>query len=427
MTTPAIRVEGLWKEYLMGEHDLYDGSFREALTASFRVPLRWLRGGQNGSRQLRSFWALQDVSFSVAPGEVVGIIGRNGAGKTTLLRILSKITPPTRGRVELLGRLGSLLEVGTGFHPELTGRENIYINGSILGMRRSDIRRKFDEIVAFAEVAQFLDTPVKRYSTGMAVRLAFSIAAHLEPEVLLVDEVLAVGDVQFQHKCLGKMGEVSRQGRTVLFVSHNLGAIERLAPKSLLLDSGKLATFASTRDVLSEYLSDRKSESMWELETRTDREGNGRARVTSVRLLSEDGSRPVEVIGFGEAFRVRIEYSASENIVEPTLGLGLLTERDERVFLTSTLEAGVSIPAIKGRGSIDCVVRRPNVLPGTYRLEVWISDIPNKRFADHLRMVGRIEIVPHSYSGSSITAFTYRDRGRVYIECDWLPGSEDYR
>lgn len=217
------------------------------------MPFRWFVPGDGDSRQSSWFWALKDVSFTVEPGEIVGVIGRNGAGKTTILKVLSRITRPTRGRVEVLGRLGSLLEVGTGFHPELTGRENIYINGSILGMRRAEIRRRFDEIVAFAEVEQFLDTPVKRYSTGMAVRLAFSIAAHLEAEILLVDEVLAVGDMRFQRKCLGKMNEVSREGRTVLFVSHNLGAISKLCTKGIVLNEGKLLALTDVVEAVRIY------------------------------------------------------------------------------------------------------------------------------------------------------------------------------
>ena len=254
MSRPAIRVEGLWKQYLIGDRERSGESFREAVARSLFVPFRWIGATQNGSQQARAFWALQDVSFTVEPGEIVGVIGRNGAGKTTLLKVLSKITAPTRGRVEVLGRLGSLLEVGTGFHPDLTGRENIYINGSILGMRRADIRRKFDEIVAFAEVEQFLDTPVKRYSTGMGVRLAFSIAAHLEPDILLVDEVLAVGDMRFQRKCLGKMDEVSREGRTVLFVSHNLGAISKLCRRGLMLNDGQVAWYGEVKDAIHAYM-----------------------------------------------------------------------------------------------------------------------------------------------------------------------------
>jgi homopolymeric O-antigen transport system ATP-binding protein len=253
MSIPAIRVDGLWKEYRIGKRERAPESFREALIRTLSRTFREFAPKEASARQASWFWALQDVSFTVEPGEIVGVIGRNGAGKTTILKVLSRITRPNRGRAEVLGRLGSLLEVGTGFHPELTGRENIYINGSILGMRRAEIRRRFDEIVAFAEVEQFLDTPVKRYSTGMAVRLAFSIAAHLEAEILLIDEVLAVGDMRFQRKCLGKMGEVSRDGRTVLFVSHNLGAISKLCTRGLVLNEGKLVAATDIAEAVRTY------------------------------------------------------------------------------------------------------------------------------------------------------------------------------
>ncbi len=253
MSMPAIRVEGLWKQYQVGGRERPPESFREAVTRAVAAPFRRLAGRAGASQRDRWFWALQDVTFTVELGEVVGIIGRNGAGKTTLLKVLSRITPPTRGRAEVRGRLGSLLEVGTGFHPELTGRENIYLNGAILGMKRAEIRCKFDEIVAFAEVERFLDTPVKRYSSGMAVRLAFSIAAHLDPEILLVDEVLAVGDARFQRKCLGKMDEVSREGRTVLFVSHNLAAISKLCGRGLVLGEGRLLVSGNTSEALRAY------------------------------------------------------------------------------------------------------------------------------------------------------------------------------
>jgi lipopolysaccharide transport system ATP-binding protein len=246
MTTFAIRAEGLGKKYIIARRqtERYN-TFRDAI-------MRRFSGGENGGSE--EFWALRDVSFDVKHGEVVGIIGRNGAGKSTLLKILSRITEPTEGRVAIRGRVASLLEVGTGFHPELTGRENIYLNGAILGMRREEIRRKFDEIVAFAEVDKFLDTPVKRYSSGMYVRLAFAVAAHLEPELLVVDEVLAVGDADFQKKCLGKMEDVSRKdGRTVLFVSHNITAIKRLCGRCLLLDHGKLAMDSNVDRTILEY------------------------------------------------------------------------------------------------------------------------------------------------------------------------------
>src|SRR6185436_2881557 len=251
---PVIQVRDLGKQYRIGASDSAYATLRETLanaTKSFWKP----------RRKTKTIWALSDVSFEVGPGEVVGIIGRNGAGKTTLLKILSRITEPTTGRVELHGRVGSLLEVGTGFHPELTGRENIYLNGSILGMRREEIARRFDEIVAFAEVAEFIDTPVKRYSSGMYLRLAFAVAAHLETEILLVDEVLAVGDVAFQKKCLGKMGDVARAGRTVLFVSHNLGAVTQLCSRGIVIKAGQIVFDGNASAAISTYIDNMRTAS----------------------------------------------------------------------------------------------------------------------------------------------------------------------
>ncbi len=246
MSEPIIRVENLGKKYLI-QHQKDQGNYRtlrDILTGGLKSAGKLLRGRWDGARGAsEEFWALKGVNFDIAEGEVVGIIGRNGAGKSTLLKILSRITEPTMGRVTLNGRVASLLEVGTGFHPELTGRENVYLNGTILGMSRAEIRRKFDEIVAFAEVEQFLDTPVKRYSSGMYVRLAFAVAAHLEPEILIVDEVLAVGDAQFQKKCLGKISDVAMGGRTVLFVSHQLATVTNLCSKTILLERGRVTDY----------------------------------------------------------------------------------------------------------------------------------------------------------------------------------------
>ncbi len=254
MSDVAVRVEGLSKRYRLGAVQSYK-TVRESIMGALGGPRRWLgRLGSDTSDEADTIWALKDVSFDVKHGEVVGIIGRNGAGKSTLLKILSRITEPTEGTVEIHGRVGSLLEVGTGFHPELSGRENIFMNGAILGMRQAEIRRKFDEIVAFAEVEQFIDTPVKRYSTGMYMRLAFAVAAHLEPEILVVDEVLAVGDAQFQKKCLGKMGDVARQGRTVLFVSHQMAAVRVLCGQSAWLHNGRIESFGPTVAILQSYL-----------------------------------------------------------------------------------------------------------------------------------------------------------------------------
>jgi lipopolysaccharide transport system ATP-binding protein len=252
MSIKAIRAKNLGKRYRLGQHEPYK-TFRDALTKGIRMPFgRLAKNANNGSQY---FWALKDVSFEIEPGNVVGIIGRNGAGKSTLLKILSKIAAPTTGSIQLRGRVGSLLEVGTGFHPELTGRENIYLSGSILGMKRREIDDRFDQIVKFSEVEKFLDTPAKRYSSGMYVRLAFAVAAHLEPEILLVDEVLAVGDAGFQKKCLGKMKEVSGEGRTVLFVSHNMNAIEQLCESCIMLESGQLKKYDdNVREIVKEYL-----------------------------------------------------------------------------------------------------------------------------------------------------------------------------
>lgn len=255
MSHSVVAIENISKRYIIfhrrGKHD----GLRHALEEALRRPWRWLRGQKDSSHATREeYWALRDVSFTIGAGEVVGIIGRNGAGKSTLLKVISRITEPTSGRIRLRGRVGSLLEVGTGFHPELTGRENIFLNGAILGMSRQEIKRKFDEIVAFSGVENFIDTPVKRYSSGMYVRLAFAVAAHLEPEILLVDEVLAVGDAEFQKKCLDKMDDVGQSGRTVFFVSHNMQAVTRLCSRCILLEKGRVRLDGPSGQVASAYL-----------------------------------------------------------------------------------------------------------------------------------------------------------------------------
>jgi len=262
-----VRVENLSKQYRFGGTDSAYSTLREALVEVTRAPLnRFRRNGSSSVKDDKVFWALRDITFDVEQGEILGIVGRNGAGKSTLLKILSRITEPTAGRIELYGRVGSLLEVGTGFHPELTGRENILLNGAILGMRREEIERKFDEIVAFAEIEQFLDTPVKRYSSGMYVRLAFAVAAHLESEILIVDEVLAVGDTKFQKKCLGKMGEAARGGRTVLVVSHNLGVVSTLCTSAIYLADGMLRAQGSPDEIITGYLSETLETKVHDLE-----------------------------------------------------------------------------------------------------------------------------------------------------------------
>ncbi len=289
MAHPAIRVEGISKRYAIGGPRLPYRTLRESLVEAGKGAGRLL-AGRLPRRGPEEFWALRDVTFDVAPGEVIGLIGRNGAGKSTLLKILSRITEPTAGRVVLCGRVASLLEVGTGFHPELTGRENILLSGTILGMRRAEIARKFDAIVAFAEVESFIETPVKRYSSGMSLRLAFAVAAHLEPEILLVDEVLAVGDVTFQKKCLGKMDEVAREGRTVIFVSHNMPAVERLCGRGVLLEQGRVAALGPMPQVIAGYLQSGMrglGERVWESPSAAP--GDDVVRLKAVRAIGADG------------------------------------------------------------------------------------------------------------------------------------------
>jgi lipopolysaccharide transport system ATP-binding protein len=294
MSDVAIRVHGVSKRYEIGEKRGYK-TLRESLASAVRNPFR--RGSQNGhAADSRTFWALKDVTFDVQHGEVVGIIGRNGAGKSTLLKILSRITDPTEGEIDIEGRVGSLLEVGTGFHPELTGRENVFLNGAILGMKRGDIAARFDEIIAFADTEKFLDTPVKYYSSGMYTRLAFAVAAHLEPEILIVDEVLSVGDAEFQKKCLGKMGDVARQGRTVLFVSHNMAAVKALCGKAILLNSGVIASMGNVADVIEDYsLSVAPQASVREWQDPAMAPGNENVRLSYVRILPPDNKAAITI------------------------------------------------------------------------------------------------------------------------------------
>jgi len=301
MSKPIIEIQGVGKRYRIGATKEPYLSLRDEVAKWFSPAARRARAAEE------QFWALRDVSFSVEPGEAIGIIGRNGAGKSTLLKILSQITPPTEGKITMRGRVGSLLEVGTGFHPELTGRENIYMNGAILGMSRREIARKFDEIVVFAEMEKFLDTPAKRYSSGMYVRLAFAVAAHLEPEILVIDEVLAVGDMEFRKKCLGKMQDVSQVGRTVLFVSHDMGNISNLCSRTIWLDSGSIRALGDTKDVISQYVSSGAhlgGEINWaDIESAP---GNDKVRLKAVRIMS-NGHATVDVMIDSEV-RIEVDY-----------------------------------------------------------------------------------------------------------------------
>jgi lipopolysaccharide transport system ATP-binding protein len=317
---PAIRVQHLGKcyriEHAASGRNVRYRTLRESLIEAAARPIRRLRN-PSFSGATEDFWALKDVDFQVEPGEVVGVIGANGAGKSTLLKILTKITDPTCGEADLWGRVGSLLEVGTGFHPELTGRENIFLNGAILGMTRAEIRRQFDAMVDFSGVEKFLDTPVKRYSSGMKVRLAFSVAAHLQPEILLIDEVLAVGDAEFQRKCLGKMDDVAKSGRTVLFVSHDMGAISQLCSRCLLFHEGQIASDGPTNEVISDYQSTATTDGYIDLEEwRVDRLGPGPSRITFLELLDNADQRRTR-FGYGEdiVFRFGVRSSPGARLI----------------------------------------------------------------------------------------------------------------
>jgi homopolymeric O-antigen transport system ATP-binding protein len=331
--TNVIHVENLGKRYRIGLMPQKYQTLSEKITTTLSAPLRAIRRVQAPKVDgTDTIWALRDVSFDVEQGQVLGIIGRNGAGKSTLLKVLSRITEPTTGSVTIRGRVGSLLEVGTGFHPELTGRENIFLNGAILGMKRNEIDSKFDEIVAFSEVEQFIDTPVKRYSSGMYLRLAFAVAAHLEPEILVVDEVLAVGDAEFQKKCLGKMGDVAQQGRTVLFVSHNMSAVLRLTQESIVMEKGQLVLRSPSAEAVDYYLSagnTKAGERVWEPD---EVPANAAPfRPISLRLRDKTGS-VVDTVRSVEPFTIEMEYELSASLIGLRIGIYLTTARGDQVL-----------------------------------------------------------------------------------------------
>jgi lipopolysaccharide transport system ATP-binding protein len=362
---PAITVEHLSKEYVIGGRMVQADTLRERVASIFGPSA--LRRYTGKPRQ-ESFWALKDVSFDVAPGEVVGIIGRNGAGKSTLLKILSRITEPTTGRAELFGRVSSLLEVGTGFHPELSGRENVFLNGSILGMSRAEITKKFDEIVAFAEVERFLDTPVKHYSSGMYMRLAFAVSAHLESEIMIVDEVLAVGDVQFQKKCLGKMRDVSMEGRTVLFVSHNMTAVRSQCSRAIWIDCGKIIDHGDVGQVVSRYMENLvevRTARTWEDPARSP--GNDFVRILKIRVFPEGDGDPAVIT---VETPVGMEFEIQNNLPDTVLNLSLFLYNAEEIMVFNVCSDPKALPA----GKIRCVCHVPgNFLNDSiYRLRLMI-------------------------------------------------------
>lgn len=409
---PIVKVESLSKQYRIGAAQAPYGTLRESLMAMLRAPIDRLRSGPRLSE--RFIWALKDVSFEVFQGEVVGIIGRNGAGKSTLLKILSRITEPTGGRARIRGRVGSLLEVGTGFHPELTGRENIYLNGAILGMRKAEIDVKFDEIVAFAEIEQYLDTPVKRYSSGMYLRLAFAVAAHLEPEILIVDEVLAVGDASFQKKCLSKMGEVASAGRTVLFVSHNVGAVIQLCTRGIVLAKGQCIFDGEVSTAVSVYMNEMRSPNSavkFDVELAKD------VQITSLSLISPEGkvisSRP-----HTEPFSLVIEYRVAHWTIGSYLCVDVFNETETRLLWSSDATSVDEMSVQRPSGTYIAQVTIPGMIlaPGRYYFTAAIF-APGRPGAFDAR--DKAVVLEVTDGGSLLSNFGIRPHAATMIPLNW--------
>jgi lipopolysaccharide transport system ATP-binding protein len=393
--TESITVENLSKSYELGALR-QETQLRDQLVRLLRTPFR-------GRRPKEILWALRDVSFKVDVGEVVGIIGRNGAGKSTLLKILSKITYPTSGRVRARGRVASLLEVGTGFHEELTGRENIFLNGSILGMRKREVESKLEQIVSFSGVERFIDTPIKRYSSGMRLRLGFAVAAHLEPDVLIVDEVLAVGDAAFQKKCISAMQDLRGGGRTVLFVSHNMAAVENLCSRGIWIADGSVRLDGPTHEVIEAYMgSFASAESAASDLTAVDgRRGSGEIRFTKVEFLAADG-RLQTVTRSGKGLMIRLHYHAKEAIERPSFGFKMYTELGTLVTDTGTWLHGLDIPlAPAGDGYLDLEIDSLNLIPGRYYLSLQLDSSMSQHLYDGLENAVHLDIEEGPIYGST--------------------------
>jgi len=416
MSHTVISIEDLSKSYRLGAigTGTFYGDLKRWWARQRGKPDPYLKVGEadHGNRDGETVWALKDVNFTVQRGEAVGIIGRNGAGKSTLLKILSQVTAPTTGSVKVKGRIASLLEVGTGFHPELTGRENIYLNGAIMGMDRAEVNHKFDEIVDFSGVEKFIDTPVKRYSSGMYVRLAFAVAAHLEPEILIVDEVLAVGDAEFQKKCLGKMGDVAHQGRTVLFVSHNMGAIESLCEKSILMDAGAVSAIGKTNDVVNNYISSASRQQETPIILRTDRRGTGKLIFDDI--LVNDGqikNRSLEVI-LSIRNQIRKEYKnvILSIVINDHLGRSLSNIVnyivDEAIFV-----------GFQG-ARVRITIKNINLVPGTYSISPFVStDKQNGEILDWVTNAAQFDIPDYDYYHKGHVPYVKGET--IYLDYDY--------
>jgi lipopolysaccharide transport system ATP-binding protein len=422
MSTTVIKVENVGKQYRLGmvgtgtvTHDIRRWWHR---VRGLEDP--YLKIGETNDRTMKGesdlVWALRDISFEVKQGEVLGIIGRNGAGKSTLLKLLSRVTQPTVGSIKVRGRIASLLEVGTGFHPELSGRENIFLNGAILGMTKAEIRSKFDEIVEFSGVERYIDTPVKRYSSGMYVRLAFAVAAHLEPEILIIDEVLAVGDAEFQKKCLGKMKDVSGQGRTVLFVSHNMAAVQNLCSKSMILDNGQLRAIDNTSQIVNQYLSYNLNDdhSVKVDLTNAKRTGSVRNIIDSIWLENSRGEA-VRSVFMGESFSVVFTFKSSTTLNNALFGFGIENSEGERITSLNNEISGDIIPAEISCGTACLRVNSPNLMDGKYYVSV--SVVTNQvEWADYIEQAFSFTVVSYDVYGSG--KLISRNQGKIFIQAN---------
>lgn len=419
---PIIKIENLSKRYKIGSRGAQYKMLRESLSEFAHAPLNFL--SRKPVRENDSFWALRDVSFEVEPGEVVGIIGRNGAGKSTLLKILSRITEPTGGRVELYGTTNSILEVGTGFHPELTGRENIFVNGAMLGLRRAEIIEKFDEIVAFAEIEKFLDTAVKHYSSGMYVRLAFAVAAHLSPDILIIDEVLAVGDAQFQKKCLGKMRDVARDGRTVLFVSHNLAAVENMCRHGVVLERGEVTFVGDQTGAISHYLQNVAQNTGDDLKMRSDRIGSGEIVITSIEMKDASGKTLYDVMS-GQDVDVFFHFERSPDFQKSDVVMGFMvrTQLEVPVFLQHNRLTGKAWDALPVKGAFVCRIRRLPLPSANYILG--FSLMRGGEYIDRIDDASEMIVVEGNFYGSGeVPPATH---GSCLVDAEWkLLDSKDF-
>ncbi|TAN58432.1 ABC transporter ATP-binding protein [Patescibacteria group bacterium] len=415
MNNPIIEIHNLSKSYIIS-HRLPYATFRDTAAELIKKPFRLL-STRNEVVKKEDFWALRDINLSINQGEKIGIVGRNGAGKSTLLKILSQITPPTSGKVHLRGRVASLLEVGTGFHPELTGRENVFLNGAILGMKQKEIMQKFDEIVDFAEIEKFLDTPVKRYSSGMYVRLAFAVAAHLEPEILIVDEVLAVGDAQFQKKCLGKMEEVGKLGRTIIFVSHNMGIVNQLCTKSILLESGCLIEYAETSHVIKRYLTARdQNASKVVFDKKTIRRGDGRCTFDWVEIRNEENI-PQTKFSIGDNLMIVFQFSKNKPIPW-NIRMGVQCFSPEGIAIANMvdIDSRFNINQFKDHNEVTVKLHDIRFYPGTYSFSIALDSENSESTYDYIENAIAFEVIN---GGKLATRDLPRSTGLLLLTPEW--------